>query len=176
VKIGNTHRVLKRKDSDDAPAPAGARCSIGFRGAYQKRSVRILPFRKDAGDRVSVLNMGGIIESMLVQTMIITDASACALSVVEGDHLRVFSHASADAVDLKKTILKIGKGIVGRVAVKRMPLLVADVDEEPRYVEYIHGIKSKRVVPIVGKDNTLKNENGNAVMIVAIREMTNVRF
>lgn len=120
--------------------------------------------------------MGGIIESMLVQTMIITDASACALSVVEGDHLRVFSHASADAVDLKKTILKIGKGIVGRVAVKRMPLLVADVDEEPRYVEYIHGIKSKRVVPIVGKDNTLKNENGNAVMIVAIREMTNVRF
>jgi len=101
------------------------------------------------------LNLRKLLNLMTVNAMKITGASICWLFLVERDHLRIVSQVGQAGIDIEKFKMKVGEGIAGWVAEKGVPLLVADVHEEPRYIEFIPGIGSKLAVPLVSEKKIL---------------------
>ncbi|MDD5169416.1 MAG: ATP-binding protein, partial [Syntrophales bacterium] len=122
---------------------------------YQKKIAQLLSLQEITKKTSSTLNLGKLLNFVTVNAMKITGASICTLLLVERDHLRIVSHAGHDGIDVERFKMKIGEGIAGWVAEKGVPLLVGDVNEEPRYIEFIHGVGSKLAVPLVSEKNIL---------------------
>ena len=51
--------------------------------------------------------------------------------------------------------LRPGVGLVGAAALSEQPLLVNDLTSDPRYVEYVPGMQSEIVVPLLHKSRTI---------------------
>ncbi len=51
--------------------------------------------------------------------------------------------------------IRLGQGIMGRVAESGKPVLVADLAVHPEYVQGIHGARSELAVPMVAKDRII---------------------
>jgi sigma-B regulation protein RsbU (phosphoserine phosphatase) len=51
--------------------------------------------------------------------------------------------------------VKLGQGLVGAAVVSEQPLLVNDVEADPRYVEFVPGMASEIVVPLVHKSRPI---------------------
>jgi phosphoserine phosphatase RsbU/P len=51
--------------------------------------------------------------------------------------------------------LKLGQGLVGAAVLSEQPLLVNDVEADPRYVEFVPGMASEIVVPLVHKSRPI---------------------
>jgi sigma-B regulation protein RsbU (phosphoserine phosphatase) len=51
--------------------------------------------------------------------------------------------------------LKLGQGLVGWAAERREPVLVADVSQDPRYVNLVPDVRSELVIPILIKDRCI---------------------
>jgi sigma-B regulation protein RsbU (phosphoserine phosphatase) len=52
-------------------------------------------------------------------------------------------------------VLKIGGGLVGVAVALEQPLLVNNVEKDPRYVEFVPGMQSELVVPLVHKSKPI---------------------
>jgi sigma-B regulation protein RsbU (phosphoserine phosphatase) len=48
--------------------------------------------------------------------------------------------------------VKLGEGLVGWAALHKVPVLVDDVSEDPRYIMVVEDVKSEMVVPLLTKD------------------------
>jgi sigma-B regulation protein RsbU (phosphoserine phosphatase) len=51
--------------------------------------------------------------------------------------------------------LKLGQGLVGAAVTSEQPLLVNDVESDPRYVEFVPGVASEIVVPLLHKSRPI---------------------
>jgi phosphoserine phosphatase RsbU/P len=51
--------------------------------------------------------------------------------------------------------LRLGEGLVGAAVASELPLLVNDVSADPRYVEYVPGMNSEIVVPLMHKSRPI---------------------
>lgn len=51
--------------------------------------------------------------------------------------------------------LELGKGLVGAAVESEQPLLVNDLDADPRYVEFVPGMRSEMVVPLLHKSRPI---------------------
>ena len=122
---------------------------------YQKKITQLLSLQEITKKTSSTLNLGKLLNFVTVNAKKITGASICWLMLVERDHLRIVACVGHEGVDKERFKLRIGEGIAGWVAEKRVPLLVADVHEEPRYYEYVPGICSKLAVPLVSENKII---------------------
>ncbi len=122
---------------------------------HQKKIAQLLSLQEISKKTSSTLNLKKLLNIVTVNALKITGASVCTLMLAERDHLKIVSHAGHDGMDFEKFRLKIGEGIAGWVAEKGVPLLVGDVMEEPRYIEFIPGIGSKLAVPLVSEKKIL---------------------
>lgn len=127
----------------------------GILGRYQKKHARIFAFPKGTKDTVTELHLDGRIEAVMKNVVKMTDASMCTLFIAVRDQLRIVSHIGHEGLDLNKFSIRIGKGIAGCAAAHGIPIMVADTHDEPRYMEYIPGVRSKMAVPIIGERNIL---------------------
>jgi phosphoserine phosphatase RsbU/P len=55
----------------------------------------------------------------------------------------------------EKTTIKLGEGLTGIAAQTKQPILVADVRQDPRYLELIPETRSELVVPLVTQDRVV---------------------
>jgi sigma-B regulation protein RsbU (phosphoserine phosphatase) len=51
--------------------------------------------------------------------------------------------------------VKLGEGIVGYAALHREPVLVADVSQDPRYIEVVSDVRSELAIPMLVKDRCI---------------------
>ena len=51
--------------------------------------------------------------------------------------------------------VKLGEGIVGYAALHREPVLVADVSQDPRYIEVLSDVRSELAIPLLIKDRCI---------------------
>jgi len=51
--------------------------------------------------------------------------------------------------------IELGEGLVGYAALHKVPVLVPDVSQDPRYIQLIDDVRSELVVPILFKDRCL---------------------
>jgi sigma-B regulation protein RsbU (phosphoserine phosphatase) len=58
-----------------------------------------------------------------------------------------------DAVTLPR--VKVGTGLVGHAALHKEPVLVSDVDADPRYIKVVADAKSELVIPLLLKDRCI---------------------
>ena len=56
---------------------------------------------------------------------------------------------------VQKTRLKLGEGLVGYAALHKMPVIVPDVSDDPRYVKVIEDVRSELVIPLLYKDRCI---------------------
>ncbi len=58
-----------------------------------------------------------------------------------------------DLVELQR--LTLGEGIVGYAALHKEPVLVADVSQDPRYINLVHDVRSELAIPMMLKDRCI---------------------
>jgi sigma-B regulation protein RsbU (phosphoserine phosphatase) len=101
---------------------------------------------------VSVLDLDELLQQIprLIRRLISFEAFAVYLLDERRSELRV-----AYSVGYPETIgpirLKLGQGLVGAAVASETPLLVNDLATDPRYVEFVPGMASEIVVPLVHK-------------------------
>ncbi len=122
---------------------------------HQKKIAQLLSLQEITKKTSSTLDLRKLLNIVTVNVLKITGASVSSLMLLERDHLKIVSQAGYHGIDIEKFRLKIGEGIAGWVAEKGVPLLVGDVTEEPRYIEFIPGIGSKVAVPLVSEKKVL---------------------
>jgi PAS domain S-box-containing protein len=105
----------------------------------------------------STLSLKKLLSTIVANAMKITKASTCAVLLLDRQDktLKIVSQKGYRKADAEAFTLKIGEGIVGWVALHGVPLLVQDVDNEPRYVKFIKNIKSRLAVPLIGEKQVL---------------------
>ncbi|MBN2688767.1 MAG: GAF domain-containing protein, partial [Deltaproteobacteria bacterium] len=123
-----------------------------------KRKIeQLLSLQRVSKKTSSTLSLKKLLNIIVANAMRITKASTCAVLLHDrrDDTLKIASQKGYRKADAKIFQLKIGEGIVGWVARHGIPLLVQNVDSEPRYVELIPGIKSELAVPLIGEKQVL---------------------
>ncbi len=51
--------------------------------------------------------------------------------------------------------VKLGEGLVGYAALHKVPVLVADVSQDPRYINLVEDVRSELVIPLLTRDRCL---------------------
>jgi sigma-B regulation protein RsbU (phosphoserine phosphatase) len=107
----------------------------------------------DLGRQVtSVLDFGELVEQIprLIGRLIPFDAFAVYLLDERRGELRA-AYSVGYSQPLERLRLKVGTGLVSAAVTSGMPLLVNDLQSDPRYVEYVPGMASSIVVPLTHK-------------------------
>ncbi|MBN2515889.1 MAG: GAF domain-containing protein [Deltaproteobacteria bacterium] len=112
----------------------------------------------------STLDLKKLFNVIITNALKITRASTCSLFLVDSKrgYLKIASQKGYKGIDIDKFRLEIGEGICGWVAKMGVPLLVREVDKEPRYLEIIGGIKSELAVPLVHEKHVVGVLNLNS--------------
>lgn len=124
----------------------------------QKKISQLLALQDVSKKTSSTMNLKKLLDIISINALKITEASICSLFLIDrgNKHLRVVSQKGCPpGIDVEKFRMRVGEGIIGWVAEKGVPLLVNNVNEEPRYVEIIAGIGSKLAVPLVSEKEVL---------------------
>jgi len=122
---------------------------------HQKKIAQLLSLQEITKKTSSTLDLRTLFNIVTANALKITGASVCILLLTERDHLKIVSRVGHDGIEAEKFKMKIGDGIAGWVAEKGVPLLVGDVKEEPRYIEFVPGTASKLAVPLVSEKKVL---------------------
>ena len=151
--------VLSKSDIDLFSTFANHACLIienaRLQEQYKKKIAQLLSLQEITKKTSSTLDLRKLLNIVAVNALKITGASICTLLLTERDHLRIVSRVGHDQIDAEKFRMKIGEGIAGWVAEKGVPLLIGDVNEEPRYIEIIPGVGSTLAVPLVSEKKAL---------------------
>ncbi len=107
----------------------------------------------DLGRRViSVLDVDELLEQIpqLIARLIEYQAFAVYLLDERRGELRL-SHAVGYPVNARDRRIALGMGVVGAAVASGQPIVVPDVESEPRYVPIVPGMRSQLVVPLLHK-------------------------
>jgi sigma-B regulation protein RsbU (phosphoserine phosphatase) len=111
----------------------------------------------DLGRQVtSVLDLDELLQQIprLIRRLISFDAFAVYLLEERRGELRVAYSVGYPQLD-GPLRLKLGQGLVGAAVASETPLLVNDLASDPRYVEFVPGMASEIVVPLVHKSKAI---------------------
>jgi sigma-B regulation protein RsbU (phosphoserine phosphatase) len=102
----------------------------------------------------SVLDLEELLPQIprLIARLISFDAFAVYLLDERRAELRTGYTVGYPRPDVK---LKVGSGLVGAAVASEQPLLVNDLAADPRYVEFVPGMQSELVVPLLHKARTI---------------------
>ncbi|MCJ7498268.1 MAG: SpoIIE family protein phosphatase [candidate division Zixibacteria bacterium] len=105
----------------------------------------------------SSLNLDEVLELILdsLKRLVKYDAAAIFLIDKEKREVGEIKTKGFDPAIEPDLILKLGQGLVGWVAVNRQPVIVPDVEKDPRYIEARHETKSEIVAPIITDQRTI---------------------
>ena len=107
----------------------------------------------DLGRRViSVLDVDELLEQIpqLIARLIEYQAFAVYLLDERRTELRL-SHAVGYPENARDRRIALGMGVVGAAVAAGQPIVVPDIEDEPRYVPIVPGMRSQLVVPLVHK-------------------------
>jgi phosphoserine phosphatase RsbU/P len=134
---------------DEVPAPHG----VGTADAEHEIVMTLF----DLGRQVTaVLDLDELLHRIpqLIARLISYEALAVYLLEERRNELKVaYSVGYPESSDPVR--LKLGQGLVGAAVVSEQPLLVNDVESDPRYVEFVPGMASEIVVPLVHKSRPI---------------------
>ena len=105
----------------------------------------------------SVLDLDELLQKIpqLIARLTKFQAFAAYLLDPKGNELRV-AYSVGYPEDTARTLrLKVGHGLVGAAVAEGQPILVNDVDTDPRYVEAVPGSKAELVVPLRRKGRVI---------------------
>lgn len=120
-------------------------------GATRALEADVLSTLFDLGRRViSVLDVEELLEQIpqLIARLIEFQAFAVYLLDERRGELRL-SHAVGYPDDARDRRIALGMGVVGAAVASGQPIVVPDVEENPRYVPIVRGMRSQLVVPLV---------------------------
>jgi PAS domain S-box-containing protein len=138
----------------------------------QRKIQQLLALQEISRKASSTINLKELLRVISTSAMKITKASSCALLLLDNDnkHLRIASQIGYDGLETTRFRLKVGEGISGWVAEHGVPLLVPDVDQEPRYVKVIKEVKSEMAAPLISENKVLGVLNVDSVNKAAFSE------
>jgi len=111
----------------------------------------------DLGRRViSVLDVDELLEQIpqLIARLIEYQAFAVYLLDERRTELRL-SHAVGYPENARDRRIALGMGVVGAAVAAGQPIVVPDIEDEPRYVPIVPGMRSQLVVPLVHKARSI---------------------
>lgn len=108
----------------------------------------------------STLELKQLLEIILETVRRVMEVEAVSLALIEDGELIFHSVRGGEEEKIKKIKLKIGEGICGWVAKEGRPLLVPEVEKEPRFfaqADELTGFKTKSIgcVPLHTKEKTI---------------------
>jgi len=126
----------------------------------EQREQEMLTTLFDLGRQVmAVLDVGELLAQIptFIARLIDFDAFAVYLLDERRGELRVaysvgYPEPSSEGAPL---LLKVGQGLVGAAVASQTPLLVNDVDTDPRYVAVVSGMAAEVVVPLLHKKRAI---------------------
>jgi class 3 adenylate cyclase len=145
-------------------------------GAYARLDEREEELKRRLSERIGGIEMQSLAEVVLDETFFLemtlnaglgeTQAEIGSIMLLDPttDELEiVVSRGLSDEV-VKTTRIAVGEAIAGYVAQQKKPLLVADIESEPRF-QGVSQVRNRRTsficVPIVGRDRVLGVMNAN---------------
>ncbi len=117
---------------------------------------------------VSVLDLDQLLQKIPTLIARLTDFQAFAVYLLD-EHRKDLSiaYSVGYSEEMARTLrVEVGHGLVGAAVAEGQPILVNDVDADPRYVEAVPGSKAELVVPlrlkgrVIGALNLLSNMPG----------------
>ena len=111
----------------------------------------------DLGRQVTgVLDLEELLQQIprLIRRLISFEAFAVYLLDERRGELRV-AYSVGYPADQPRGRLKLGQGLVGAAIESEQPLLVNDLEADPRYVEFVPGMRSEIVVPLLHKSRPI---------------------
>jgi signal transduction protein with GAF and PtsI domain len=109
----------------------------------------------------SELYLDDILKLVVTVTAEVMDSKICSLWLLD-EKKKVLKLRATQTISreyLKERCLKLGEGVVGQVARTRMPMIIRDVQAEPKYKEKEmagkEGLTSMLSVPLVVKDKVI---------------------
>ncbi len=103
----------------------------------------------------STLNLDDMLKIIINDVVEMTNADFGIIMLIEKDYLKLALSKGIGEEKLKKTKVKIGKGVVGFVAEKMEPVIISDIRKErKRYKEYAmasDSIRSEATIPLLSK-------------------------
>jgi sigma-B regulation protein RsbU (phosphoserine phosphatase) len=143
----DTPQVNQRTPADDAPAP----------GQLLPSDHALVETLFDLGRQVtSVLDFEELLQRipLLIRRLIPFEAFAVYLLDERRNELRI-AYSVGYPISERPERLKFGEGLVGAAVEKQEPLLVNDLEADPRYVEFVAGMNSEIVVPLLHKSKPI---------------------
>ena len=124
----------------------------------QRKIQQLLALQEISRKTSSTINLKKLLNVISASALKITQASSCALLLVDDDqeHLQIASQIGYEGLDdLENFRLRIGEGVAGWVAQHGVPLLVRYVSQELRYVEVMKEVESELAVPLISENKVL---------------------
>ena len=144
----DTPQVNQRTPADDEPAP----------GQLLPSDHALVETLFDLGRQVtSVLDFEELLQRipLLIRRLIPFEAFAVYLLDERRNELRI-AYSVGYPISERPERLKFGEGLVGAAVEKQEPLLVNDLEADPRYVEFVAGMNSEIVVPLLHKSKPIR--------------------
>ena len=149
------------------PGPAGAPGRVPQSGPQTHDSSAGLPAIRDAAELAVLAELGREVTSVLdlsellekIPQLISRLTSFTVFSVYLLDERRQDLHI-AYAVGYPEEVvrtfrLQVGQGVVGAAVAEKRPLLIDDVDADPRYLKTVPGVRSQLAVPLRHKGRVI---------------------
>src|SRR6188472_3835777 len=149
------------------PGPAGAPGRVPQSGPQTHDSSAGLPAIRDAAELAVLAELGREVTSVLDLTELLEKipqlisrlTSFTVFSVYLLDERRQDLHI-AYAVGYPEEVvrtfrLQVGQGVVGAAVAEKRPLLIDDVDADPRYLKTVPGVRSQLAVPLRHKGKVI---------------------
>src|SRR6266699_2513483 len=116
----------------------------------------------------SVLDLDELLQKIPQLIARITDFQAFAVYLLDEKRNELsVAYSVGYSEEVARTLtLKVGQGLVGAAVAEGHPIVVNDVDSDPRYVEAVPGSKAELVVPlrrkgrVIGALNLLSDQPG----------------
>jgi phosphoserine phosphatase RsbU/P len=134
---------------DEVPAPQG----VGTADAEHEIVMTLF----DLGRQVTaVLDLDELLQKIpqLIARLISYEALAVYLLEERRNELKI-AYSVGYPESSGPVRLKLGQGLVGAAVMSEQPLLVNDVQSDPRYVEFVPGMASEIVVPLLHKSRPI---------------------
>lgn len=105
----------------------------------------------------STQNMDRLSDIITANAMKIAQAKTAFMLLVDDEHqhLKIAAIKGYNGIDPDHFNMQFGDNIAGWVATKGVPILINDVNEEPRYAEIIPGSASMVAIPLIFEDKVL---------------------
>jgi sigma-B regulation protein RsbU (phosphoserine phosphatase) len=149
-----SHRESPAGDGEEDDAALSAADELPASGAVEHQIVKTL---FDLGRQVTaVLDLDALLTKIPVLTARLIAFEAFAVYLLDGrrGELKVaYSVGYPDSVAPLR--LKLGQGLVGAAVASQQPLVVNDLASDPRYVEFVPGMASELVVPLLHKSKPI---------------------